>query len=92
MAEEFETLVPSYLVHTTPIITTTKEILIAIVIVNSDDYNKILKFTSRIKTLYNTVNMTIRTTYGKFIPDWTTHAQFNNLNYSGKKECYYIFN
>tara|TARA_B110000858_G_C17790909_1_gene469853 strand:+ start:1209 stop:1691 length:483 start_codon:yes stop_codon:yes gene_type:complete len=88
MAEEFETLTPAYLIHTTPQPTTTIQILEAIVNVHTDDYHKILDFTSRIKILYNTVNMAIRMTYGRFIPDWTTHAQFSNINYSGKKRMF----
>ena len=90
MAAEFETLTPSYLIHIPSQLKTTTEILQTIIIDNSNtnDYHKILDFTSRIKMLYNTVNGTIRMTYGRFIPDWTTHAQYNNINYSGKKRMF----
>ena len=85
MVEEYETLTPFYLVNVTPVNTSTLKILTEIVINHNEDYHKILNFTSRIKQLYNTVNRNIRTTYGRFIPNWNTHAQFNNINYSGKK-------
>ena len=88
MAAEFETLTPWYLIHVIPEPTTTIQILEAIVIDYNDDYHKILDFTSKIKKLYNTVNRNIRTTYGRFIPDWTTHAQFSNINYNGKKRMF----
>lgn len=90
MAEEFETLIPWYLIHTTPQQTNTIQILEAIVMNENypEDYHKILNFTSKIKQLYNTVNRNIRMTYGRFIPDWTTHTQYNNINYSGKKRMF----
>ena len=90
MVEQFETLTPWYLINVNPKKNTpTYEILTKIIIddvgKNSNDYWKILNFTSKIKELYNTVNNNIRLTYGQFKPNWTTHAQFTNLDYSGKK-------
>jgi len=86
MTTNFESLTPSYLIHfPTPVLTSTTIILSKIVIDHPEDYVKILNFTSGIKVLYNTVNKNIRTTYGKFIPDWTLSANFSNFNYSGQK-------
>ena len=61
MVEQFETLTPWYLINVNPKKNTpTYEILTKIIIddvgKNSNDYWKILNFTSKIKELYNRIN------------------------------------